>query len=73
MKLDFTRLSNKKPNECLNAFKGQYVNQTLQKCNEILGEKRPYPDFTIFDMDNLPTNSDVMMMLDIYYAAISRL
>ena len=47
--------------------------QTLEKCNELLGNSRPYESFTTFDTDMLPTNSDVMIILDLYYDAMYEL
>lgn len=67
-------ISRKKPGEPLNKFKLGFINQTLNKANEILGEQyRPFPDFTIFDIEgSLPTASDVVMMLDQYTQAMKK-
>ena len=65
---DVEKLSNKKPDGPLNAFKLKYINQVLENVNQLLGEKfRPFPDFTLFDVEGaIPTASDVVMMLSQY-------
>lgn len=65
-------ISKKKPSDPLNNFKLGFINQTLTKANELVGDKyRPFPDFTTFDVEGtLPTASDVVMMLDQYLDAL---
>lgn len=65
-------ISKKKPSEPLNKFKLGFINQTIGKANELLGEEfRPFPDFTLFDVEaSLPTASDVVMMLAHYQTAM---
>lgn len=65
-------LSKKKPNDPLNKFKLQYVNATLETLNELLGTGKPFPDFEIFDPDQLPSNSDVRFLLAQYAASVFR-
>ena len=66
LKYEFQALSSKKPNDPLNNFKVKYVNQTLADANKVLGAKKPYKDFDHFCDEELPTNSDVLMMLSLY-------
>lgn len=66
LRSEFCTLSNKHPNDQVNTFKLKYVNDTLTECNKLLGEKKPYKDFETFDLDELPTNSDVLLMLSLY-------
>ena len=57
-------LSKKKPDEPVNKFKLKFVNQVLNDANEILGQSyRPFADFKYFNEEDLPTSSDVVMML----------
>lgn len=65
-------ISKKKPGEPLNKFKLGFINQTIATANDILGDEfRPFPDFTLFDVDgSLPTASDVVMMLAHYQEAM---
>mgnify|MGYP004703479131 FL=1 len=66
LKIEFQALSGKKPNDVVNEFKVKYVNQTLVDANAVLGEDKPYKDFDLFCDEELPTNSDVLMMLSLY-------
>jgi len=60
-------LSKKKPDDGINQFKLKLVNSLLVKANEILGtEYKPFSDFDIFDLNSIPTNSDVVMILAQY-------
>ena len=42
------------------------MNLSLKAANDLLKEEKPYEDFETFEEDNLPTNSDVLMMLSLY-------
>lgn len=72
LKYEFQALSSKKPNDVLNEFKVKYVNKSLKAANELLGEDKPYEDFESFSDEDLPTNSDVLMMLNLYLNGMSR-
>lgn len=63
---EFRILSGKKPNEPINVFKLKYVNKTLEAANDVLGDDKPYDDFEKFSEEDLPTNSDVLMILSLY-------
>jgi len=57
-------LSKSKPDGPINKFKLTFINEKLAEANTILtGEFKPSKDFTIFNVDELPTNSDVVMIL----------
>ena len=73
LKFEFKELSSKKPNDQVNAFKLKYVNQAIEAANEILKSDKPYTDFVKFNEEELPTNSDVLMMLSIYLDAVVEL
>ena len=65
--LEMASLSKKSYTDAINTFKLKLVNQVLNKANEILGDKyKPFPDFDNFDEDNIPTNSDVSIVLSQY-------
>lgn len=60
-------ISKKKPDDAINKFKLGFVNQMLETANTLLGDEyRPFPDFDKFDVDTLPTSSDVVTMLSQY-------
>lgn len=63
---EFRILSGKKPNDPINVFKLKYVNKTLEAANDVLGDDKPYDDFEKFLEEDLPTNSDVLMILSLY-------
>ena len=63
---EFRILSGKKPNDPINVFKLKYVNKTLEAANDVLGDDKPYVDFENFSEEDLPTNSDVLMILSLY-------
>lgn len=66
---ELSELSRKRPNDALNKFKLKFINSTLEGLNKLLGKHIPFDDFTLFDLDDLPTNSDVMLILGQYAAA----
>ncbi len=69
---EVSELSKKKPNDALNKFKLKFINATLAKLNSLLKDDRPFGDFQLFDVDDLPTNSDVVLILSQYTAATRR-
>jgi hypothetical protein len=67
-------LSKKSPNDAVNKFKLNFINQLLKDSNEFLGEGyRPFPDFSEFDTDDVPQNSDVVFMLSQYLQCLEKL
>lgn len=67
-------LSKKKPDAGINVFKLKLVNGILEKANELLGaEYKPFPDFEAFDLESIPTNSDVVMILAQYLNCMEKL
>jgi hypothetical protein len=66
---EVSELSKKKPNDALNKFKLKFINATLEALNRLLDEHRPFKDFASFDADDLPTNSDVVVILAQYATA----
>jgi hypothetical protein len=69
MLTEVSELSKKRPNDGLNKFKLRLVNILLERTNQFLGPHKPFTDFEAFDENDLPTNSDVVMMLSQYTAA----
>jgi hypothetical protein len=66
---EISELSKKKPNDPINKFKLGFINSSLASLNRILGDYKPLDDFTQFNPDDLPSNSDVMLILGQYAAA----
>ena len=69
----FTELSKKKPDGPVNKFKLKLVNDLLTTANKIMPkERRPFPDFETFEEDDLPSNSDVVVILSQYLSCIGK-
>jgi len=65
-------LSKGKPDNPVNKFKIQHINQFLAEANILLGEAHvPLKGFVEFDESSLPTNSDVVMVLAQYLAGMN--
>jgi hypothetical protein len=71
---EISMLSKKSSNDALNKFKLKFVNQTLSEANNLLGsEYKPFNDFEKFDDNDLPTNSDVTLILGQYLNCMEKL
>lgn len=70
---EISGISAKKPDSPINKFKLTFINQTLRNVNRVLGDAYvPFPDFRTFDEADLPTASDVVMMLAQYLECMDR-
>lgn len=66
-------LSKKKPDDAVNKFKLTLINQVLTDANEVLTDAyQPFADFSIFNEDDMPTNSDVVLILSQYIKCMRR-
>lgn len=66
-------LSKKSPSDSLNPFKLKIINKVLEESNDVLGEKyKPFGEFNRFEEDDLPSNSDVTMILAQYMEEAER-
>lgn len=64
---EISLLAKKSPNDAVNSFKLRLINKVLQIANEVLGDSyKPFADFDLFDFDDLPSNSDVTVVLTQY-------
>lgn len=71
---EISALSKKSQNDALNKFKLKFVNQILNDSNLLLGIKyKPFTDFSLFDENDMPTNSDAAMMLTQYLNCFEKL
>ena len=69
-------LAKKSPNDAINTFKLRFVNGTLTKCNEFLGQRyRPFDssEFEVFSSEDMPSNSDVTFILSQYISCAEKL
>ena len=70
---EISQLSKKSPNDGLNIFKLKLVNKVIASGNALLkGRYRPFDDFDQFEEGDLPTNSDVAMILAQYMEQTER-
>lgn len=71
---EITALSKKSPNDGVNIFKLKLINKVLQDANTVLDEKhKPFPDFSVFIEEDLPSNSDVVFILAQYLNCMENL
>ena len=64
---EFSVLAKGKGDSAINPFKLSLVNEKLRRANTLLvGLFRPIADFELFSQDDLPTNSDVVVVLSQY-------
>lgn len=64
---EISLLSKSKPDNPINKFKLSFINEKLLEANTILvGDFKPFKDFTVFNVDDVPSNSDVVMVLSQY-------
>lgn len=71
---EISALSKKSQNDALNKFKLKFVNQILEGANSLLGKNyKPFLDFDLFTEDEMPTTSDVAMMLTQYLSCFEKL
>lgn len=71
---EISALSKKSQNDALNKFKLKFVNKIISDSNELLGENyKPFSDFETFEENDMPTNSDVAMMLTQYLSCFEKL
>lgn len=67
-------LSKKSPNDGVNKFKLKLINSLLMEANGLLeGEYKPLAGFDQFSEDDIPTNSDVTVVLAQYLNCLEKL
>ncbi len=71
-KIEFDLLSKKKADGALNKMKIKMTNRVLEPLKSLLTNEESHNFLDILDEENLPTNSDVVLILSQYEAAISK-
>lgn len=70
---EVSALAKKSPNDAVNSFKIKFINITVSNCNKFLGENyKPFDDFDVFNIDDVPSNSDVTFIISQYAEAIEK-
>lgn len=68
---EFKELSKKKPEGPISSQKIKVVNRLLESCREVLETEDSINFLDVIDEDDVPQNSDVVLMLSQYVAAMS--
>ncbi|MHC8343225.1 hypothetical protein [Pseudomonas sp. RT6P73] len=68
---EFKELSKKKPEAALSKGKVKIVNRLLERVREVLVGEASMDFLDLFDEDDIPQNSDVVLMLSQYVAGIA--
>ncbi len=70
---EISQLAKKSPNDAVNPFKMKLINKVISAGNTVLGPGYlPFEDFEEFDIDDVPTNSDVTLILSQYLEQAER-
>jgi len=67
---EFKELSKKKPEAALSKSKVKIVNRLLERVREVLAGEASIDFLDLFDEDDIPQNSDVVLMLSQYVAGM---
>jgi len=68
---ELKELSKKKADAAISKFKLKLVNEKLAESNGLLGSgNKPFKDFDLLDVDNVPTTSDAVIVLSQYLEAL---
>ncbi|AFZ25117.1 hypothetical protein Cylst_2945 [Cylindrospermum stagnale PCC 7417] len=70
MKIEFKELSKKKPDAVLSKSKVKVVNRLLESCRQVLCLEASLDYLDILNEDDVPQNSDVVLLLSQYVAAM---
>ncbi len=69
---EISTMSKKSSDSPVNKFKLKFINQTLSETNLILGDLKPFNNFDVFVEDEMPTNSDIAMILSQYLRSVAK-
>lgn len=72
MHQEFKELSKKKPDSVLSLSKVQIVNRLLESCRKVLELEQSLQFLDLINEDEIPQNSDVVLMLSQYVAAMNQ-
>jgi hypothetical protein len=73
MHREISLLAKKSSTDGLNKFKLNMLNSALSSANKIMGNAyKPIDGFDVFDLDDVPSNSDATIVLAIYLEELER-
>jgi hypothetical protein len=71
---EISALAKKSPSDSLNKFKLKFVNKAIAEANHLLGARyKPFDDFDQFDDVEVPSNSDVNLILGQYLNCLEKM
>lgn len=71
LRADFVALSKTKPDAPVNKLKADFVNEKLAEANRLVtGTHKPFEKFEQFGLDDLPSNSDVLVVVSQYLSCL---
>ncbi|WP_299177131.1 hypothetical protein [uncultured Chryseobacterium sp.] len=65
-------LSKKKPDEVINNFKAKTINKILERVKELLNDEPTSEFLEIIDIDTLPSNSDIVIIMVQFEASLNK-
>lgn len=68
-----TAASKKQPDKPVSKFKVDLANSVLETARNVLGDSAPALDFEKFDVDDLPTNSDLSFVVSQFVECAEKL
>lgn len=68
---EFKELSKKKPEAGLNMYKVKVINRILESIKGLLKDEEVIQFLDVLNQDDLPTNSDVILILNQYLKALN--
>jgi len=71
MHQEFRDLGKKKPDGGISPQKIKMVNRLLERCREVLASELAIEFLDLLDQDDVPQNSDVVLVLSQYVAAMA--
>ncbi|MFN6527858.1 hypothetical protein [Nostoc sp. ChiSLP03a] len=72
MHVELKELSKKKPDAVLSKNKVKIVNRLLESCRKVSDSETSLDYLDLIDEDDIPQNSDVVLMLSQYVAAMKQ-
>lgn len=69
---EIKELSKKKPDEVINTFKAKSINKILERVKKLLIDEPTNEFLEIIDVDTLPSNSDVVIIMVQFEASLTK-
>lgn len=70
--VEIKELSKKKPDDAINTFKAKSINKVLERVKKLLDNEPTNEFLEIIDIDSLPSNSDVVIVMVQFETALNK-